>query len=195
MAENNRQVPPGDPSEPPRAPRPRPQYGELAPEGWSWNPQQDEQGPAAEVHSRAQQPVSPLAARPQPAISTGRAGGAPGWDRPLTLGLLVLGLLATFFAVSVLNALPQAVQMLYTQEDLGTYTPGASVTGLIIGGSILEGVLWLATAAVSVLLLVRGRRAFYVPLIGGVVGVVVIFVFLSIALATDPTLLDFYGRP
>jgi hypothetical protein len=34
-----------------------------------------------------------------------------------------------------------------------------------------------------------------VPLIGGVVSFVAIFVFMSIVLTTDPTLLDFYSRP
>jgi len=109
--------------------------------------------------------------------------------------LLILGLLATFFSIGVLGALPDAVQMLYTQSNLGDYTPAAGVAGLITAGSIAEAVVWLASAATAILLLVRGKRAFYLPLIGAVVSFVVIFVFMSVILATDPTLLTFYSQP
>jgi hypothetical protein len=117
------------------------------------------------------------------------------WDRPVTLGLLILGIFGTFFAISIFTALPEAVQMLYTQQGLGTYEPAAPVAGILTGGIITQVIVWLATAAVSIFLLVRGRRAFYVPLIGGVASFVVIFVFMSIVLGSDPTLLDFYSRP
>jgi hypothetical protein len=113
----------------------------------------------------------------------------------VTLGLLILGIFGTYFAISILGALPEAVQMLYTQQGLGTYEPPASVAGILTGGSIAQVVVWLATAAAAILLLVRGRRAFYVPLIGAVASFVVIFVFMSIVLGSDPTLLDFYNRP
>jgi hypothetical protein len=86
------------------------------------------------------------------------------------------------------------MQMLYTQEGLGSYEPAASVAGLMTAGIITQVVLWIATAAVSILLLVRRRRAFYIPLIGGVLSVLAIFVFLAFILTTDPTLLDFYGQ-
>ncbi|MGO4690910.1 DUF6264 family protein [Glaciibacter sp. 2TAF33] len=189
---------------PPEDRRPRPKYGELAPEGWNWKP------PADPRHNGLQ-PTSPSTGQPtgpqppQPAqhplqrgiVQPGQFGerGAPGWDRPVTVGLLIFGLLGTFFTVSVLNALPQAVQMLYTQDGLGTYEPAASVGALITGGIVVQALVWLATAAISILLVVRRRRAFYVPLIGGVVAFVAIFVFMAIILASDPTLLEFYGRP
>lgn len=184
---------------PPEDRRPRPKYGELAPEGWEWKP------PADPREQAAQQPdQQPVTGQPAPAhplqrgiVRPGQFGerGVPVWDRPITLGLLIFGLLGTFFTVSVLNALPQAVQMLYTQDKLGTYEPAASVGALIAAGIVVEALIWLATAIVSILLVVRKRRAFYVPLIGGVASFVTIFVFMSIVLASDPTLLEFYGRP
>jgi hypothetical protein len=189
---------------PPEDRRSRPKYGELAPEGWSWKPPAD---PRDEVRQQApgqpprQQPAIGQPAAPHPLqrgiVAPGQFGerGLPAWDRPVTFGLLFLGLLGTFFTVSVLNALPQAVQMLYTQDGLGTYEPGASVGALITAGIAVQALIWLATAAVSILLVTRRRRAFYVPLIGGVAAFVAIFVFMSIVLASDPTLLEFYGRP
>lgn len=194
----------------PKDPRPRPQYGELAPEGWTWTPPQEPAAPAAPA---AQDPAAPNQAQqsqstPQsapvhyaaqqygapftPAQQTKRA--APMWDRPVTLALMVFGLFGTFFTIAVLNAIPDAMQMLYTQEGLGSYEPAASVAGLTTAGIITQVVLWIAMAAVSVLVLVRRRRAFYIPLIGGVLSVLAIFVFLAFILTTDPTLLDFYSQ-
>jgi hypothetical protein len=179
MAENPLSTPAGTP---PEDSRPRPRYGELAPEGWAWSPAPDASSPA----------LTPSEA---PANSGRPTGGVPAWDRPVTLGLLVFGLLATFFAVGSLNALPEAVQMLYSQQNLGTYTPARSVAALILAGGITEALVWLAAAAGSILLLTRGKRAFYLPLIGAVVSFVVIFVFMTVVLATDPTLLNFYSQP
>ncbi len=190
MAENVASGPAGTP---PEDRRPRPQYGELAPEGWTWKPPQDDQVPAAP--SAVPAPPAPPAQPAPLSAAAGRTAGVPTWDRPVTFGLLILGLLATFFAVSVLNALPMAVQTLYTQSNLGTYRPDPSVASLITAGCIAEAVVWLLTAAGAILLLVRGKRAFYLPLIGAVVSFVVIFLFMSIILTTDPTLLDFYSRP
>ncbi|WP_022886708.1 DUF6264 family protein [Glaciibacter superstes] len=171
--------------------RPRPKYGELAPEGWTWKPPKDAAPPQVPTPS-----TPPPAPRQSPAGTAKRQpGSVPSWDRPLTLGLLVFGLFGAFFAVSLLGAVPDAVQVLYTQQDLGDYTPHPSVSGLITAGGITQTVIWLVTAAVSILLLVRGKRAFYVPLLGGVISFVVIFVFLTIVLATDPTLIDFYSQP
>lgn len=169
------------PGTPPEDRRPRPQFGELAPEGWSWQPPEQEHP--------AQHPP-PSAAGPPPAPR-----GVPRWDRPVTLILLILGLLGATFAASVLIALPDAVQLLYTQQNLGTYVPAASVAPLLTLGMVLQGLIWLATAGVSVWFLVRGRRAFYVPLIGAAVSLVALFVVMSLALSSDPTLLDFYSRP
>lgn len=164
------------PGTPPEDSRPRPRYGELAPAGWSWTP--------------PEQPAPP----PPPAPERGGAG-VPRWDLPVTVSLLILGLLGATFAAAVLIALPDAVQLLYTQQNLGTYVPAASVGPLITIGGVLQAATWLATAAVSVRLLVRGRRAFYVPLVGAAVSLVALFVVMSLALSTDPTLLDYYSRP
>jgi hypothetical protein len=190
---------------PPEDRRTRPKYGELAPEGWNWKPPADPREEAAQQTPQGQRPRQQDAAvRPAPPhplhrgiVVPGQFGerGVPTWDRPVTLGLLIFGLLGTFLTVSVLNALPQAVQTLYSQYGLGTYRPGASVGVLITAGIAVQALIWLVTAAVSFLLVARRRRAFYVPLIGGVAAFVAIFVFMSIVLASDPTLLEFYGRP
>jgi len=45
------------------------------------------------------------------------------------------------------------------------------------------------------MLLIRSRRAFYVPLVGGVVAFVAVFAIMMIIVLNDSTLLDYYGRP
>ena len=168
------------PGTPPEDRRPRPQFGELAPEGWSWRPPQPEQSDG--------NPPPPAPPLPVPS-------GVPRWDRPVTMTLLILGLLGATFAASVLIALPDAVQLLYTQQNLGTYVPAASVGPLLTLGMVLQGLIWLVTAGISVWLLVRGRRAFWVPLVGAAVSLVALFVVMSLAITSDPTLLDYYSRP
>ena len=174
------------PERPLRDPRPQPRYGELAPEGWSWDPGiTSPRSPTGEPNSSPT--LGTLTGPSKPAV--------PVWDRRVTLGLLALGLAATFLSIGVLNALPDAIQMLYTQSHLGTYVPDSSVAGLVAAGGITEAILWLLTAAASILLLTRGKRAFYIPLIGAVIAFVVIFAFMMVVVTTDPTLINFYSQP
>ncbi|TFB64446.1 hypothetical protein E3N86_03475 [Cryobacterium sp. Hz7] len=118
----------------------------------------------------------------------------------MTLSLLVLGLLSTFFAVSMLTMITESIQLLHTQLDLAAYEPDPSAAGLVTAGIIGVSLVWLATAAGVILLLVRGKRAFYVPLIGVVLSAFVFIAFTTAVLATDPTLLndpnlmDVYGQ-
>jgi hypothetical protein len=109
--------------------------------------------------------------------------------------LLVVGLLGTFFTVSVLASLPEALQMLYTQADLGTYTADSSVGTIITAGSIGQAVIWLAAAVGAVLLTLKNRRAFYIPLIGGVAAFVLVTTVIAVVLAGDAPLLDYFSRP
>lgn len=225
---------------PPVDHRPRPQYGELAPEGWVWKPPADAQAPtsdasAVSTDSAPGTPVKPVKslkpAKPaKPAKPTGAstnpkarkdsrtvpfkpiqstappAAGqtvpnssfvrpVPTWDRYVTILLLVVGLLATFTAVSSFSQAPTAMQQLYTAQELGTYEAPAYVSAILLSGSMLEGLIWAATTAFSVSLLVRGKRAFHLPIIGGVVSGVVLFAFMIVVLVTDPNVLSVYSRP
>lgn len=199
MSENPDSVPP-----PVNDPRPRPQYGELAPEGWTWQPppEKDRVDPAsaplagagAGTPPRADQPIVPAIPYQQGQPHQPVKRIAPRWDRPLTIGLLAFGLLATLYGAFALGTLPSAMQLIYTQQDLGTYTPGASIGPLISTGAIAVVFVWLATAAVSVRLLLRRRRAFYVPIIGGAVSTVALFAFILAAMLGDPTLINFLSQ-
>ncbi|MFO7689867.1 MAG: DUF6264 family protein [Cryobacterium sp.] len=171
---------------PPADRRPRPQFGELAPEGWTWEP------PVTPAAGGAPPPAEAAPAI-EPAIEpAGRT--VPGWDRPVTLSLLIFGLMATLTTIAMFIGIPDALQSVYTQQGLGTYEPAASVPGLLLAGSVSAGLLWALTLTAAIMLLVRARRAFYVPIIGGVLGVIVTLAVMAVILATDPTLLNFYGQ-
>ncbi|TFD04581.1 MULTISPECIES: DUF6264 family protein [unclassified Cryobacterium] len=190
MTDNPDSVPP-----PAKDPRPRPQYGELAPEGWTWQPPQDtnrvDPAPSPTAGAGAGTP-SPNNQQAPAAVAGPRT--VPGWDRPWTIGLLAFGLLANVYGVFSLGGFPVAMQMFYTQEGLGTYDPAASIGAITTSGAIVLIFVWLAAAAISVRLLLRHRRAFYVPIVGGAVSLVVLFAFTVAALSIDTTLIEFLSR-
>jgi hypothetical protein len=208
--------------------RPRPKYGELAPEGWVWHPPADanrldtshptaepdrygEHGDAAQqdaAHRDAAQrgaiPVhrdarAPYADRPgfasqhQQSPSTQLRSDAPRWNMIVTVVLIVFGLFGATNSISGLLSLPSAMQLMHLNQNLGDYTPAASVQGTLIAGAVVIGLLWVISTALSVWLLVKRRMAFYIPLIAGVVALIALLGFMSAVLLTDPVLIDFYS--
>lgn len=190
--------------------RPRPRYGELAPEGWQWRPPAD----ADRLDTSRPAPSDPTETPDAPAgLPTQHQPGrhfsadetdpdaappqlrrsAPRWNLGWTIGLLILGFLGMSYSIGTLNALPSAIQLLHTNQGLGDYTPAPSVAGILTAGSITMGVIWIASATITTLLLVRRRLSFYVPLIAGVIAFVAVIVFFSFVLSTDPALIDFYS--
>jgi hypothetical protein len=135
-------------------PRPRPQYGEYAPPGWvSPNPDAAPPPPAPAV----------IPALPRPPRA---------WDRPLTLGLLVLGFFGMLFGVyggtNLQLVLEQAGAIQGLTVDLPAWTGTAG--WLIVVSHVL---LYAIAVTVGVNLLRRGRLAFWVPLAAGVVAAIV----------------------
>lgn len=182
-------------------PRPRPQYVELAPEGWKWVPPADAPNPdgvhpgdnaPAEHKAHAAHQTHPL--RQQHPVAGGGARTPPPWDRLITLLLLVLGLVGLITSFGILAALPQSIQLLYSQNDLGDYTAAASVSGIILTGQVCLALILVGAAVWSLLRLRRKRVAFVIPLVSGVLAAVVLFAFIAIVLYQDPTLLNFYGK-
>ena len=167
--------------------RPRPQYGEYAPEGWTWQP------PAGEHTS------DPAPQLPEPPVAASVAGrpDRPA-DRIVTILLLVLGVFGVFTTIATLQALPeqlpraiqQAAEMLGTSGATLDYTPGPEVPGLLLAGSIAQIVLWLLIAWWSVARLRARRLAFWVPLIGGAVSFVLLYAVMFIVVMSDPALMD-----
>jgi hypothetical protein len=183
------------PATPPAPPdeRPRPQYGEYAPEGWTWTPP-----PGETTSDPAPQMATPPAPR-APHTPTAHAVAAASArehrpvrpaDRAVTILLLVIGVLGAWLSIGVLQALPESMQLLHTQEGIDPYTPGPEIPGLILIGSILQVVIWVVAAAGSIALLRARRPSFWLPLAAGVLAAIALFVCTAIALSGDPALID-----
>ncbi|WP_345764042.1 DUF6264 family protein [Diaminobutyricibacter sp. McL0608] len=178
--------------------RPRPKFGELAPEGWVWHPPKDADRldtahPAPEAH--AAHPSAPTRSHEEELLA--QAAGehpVPTWNQPVTILLLIVGIIGMFLSIGTIASTPASIQHLYANEGLGAYKPAASVSMIMLAGEISMVGIWLLSAVLSVFRLTRHRLAFYIPILGGVLAFIGLFVCLTAIIASDPTLLDFYSR-
>jgi hypothetical protein len=130
---------------------------------------------------------SPGASAPGPLIN-----GRPRrlWDAVLTIVLLGLGV------ISVTTSIPQYADFANTLSGVvsdagyGDYTNTSLASNIGIAINVTQIVLFLATAAVSVMMVRRNRLAFYIPLIGAVLFFIVLAVLLVIALTGDPSVMS-----
>ncbi|MFC6354982.1 DUF6264 family protein [Luethyella okanaganae] len=190
---------PAEPSEPAEATgdqRPRPRFGELAPEGWAWRPPVDPTTAGGSgVAGRPSPPPGPSSS-----LKTSLPDGfrkpreIPRWDARLTIVLMVIGLFGLTLAISTQAALPEAIGLLHTQEGLDDYTPTAAVDGIIVAGGIAQAALWVGSVAASITLMLRRKRAFWVPLTAGVLSMIVLLIVAGFVAGTDPALIDFYSN-
>jgi hypothetical protein len=178
------QNPGDDGATPPRRDeRPRPQYGEYAPEGWTWQP------PAGERTSDPAPQMATPAAR-APAAGAAGAAGRPV-DRIITVVLLALAVLGALNSVLSLQQLAPQVQLVYDQQGIGDFTPPAWLPTLALIGTIAQLALLAVTLVWSVRRLRAGRLAFWVPIAGGAASVIVMMVLVSIVFLNDPTFLSY----
>jgi hypothetical protein len=165
--------------------RPRPQYGEYAtPEEQRARIQRPEVTESLDA-GVAPQPVAEPA--PTPAAPASGPRG-PLWDRVLTFGLLVYGLVSTISTIVQLLDFPA-----YAETAAGILgVPDASYTNLTAGyvwgaaAALVYGIGWLATALLTWRRLRRGRIAFWIPLVGFVVTALIAGICVTIALVGDP---------
>jgi hypothetical protein len=186
--------------------RPKPKYGELAPEGWVWKPPTEatpDEQPDATGQTRASGSSSWPAPRTPPvgaAVPPPLAGAGPGarsgqGDRIATIVLLVLGVLGTFNMITSLLTLPDVMQELMQFYGVsGTYTGADTARTAGIAGAALVVPIYLITALISLRRLQAKKLAFFVPLIGAVVAFAVNTVVVLIALQADPAMFDAITR-
>lgn len=177
--------------------RPRPRYGEYAPEGWDWQP------PADDRNAPAPAPVPQAAAGPgttNPAPYGSAAPAAPGvrsGDRAWTIALLVLGAVGAIYNSVAMISMPgtalQSAQV--SAEMLGTtpptsFTPGPGVTAVIAIGVAAQIALWIGALLWSRARLRVGARSWWIPLVAGVVAFVVVMIVGLFVLTSDPALFE-----
>jgi len=198
------------PATPPRNERPRPRYGEYAPEGWTWTPPAKDPysgtsslDPDAEADAGAPGADAARAANTWGEVSRGAPGPAGAVaparpaDRGWTIALLVLGALGAIYNCLVIVSFPSNVleSAKLTAEMLGTpapteFTPGPGVPVAIAIGVMAQLVLWLGAFIWSRSRMRAGATSWWIPLIAGVVAFIVMLIVSMVVLASDPALLE-----
>jgi hypothetical protein len=163
--------------------RPAPQYGEYA------TPEEVAalRGvPDASAPERSEPGPSPVAP------SDGRSR-ARRWDRPITVALIAFGVLnlVQYFSAYVDFEGFLEVATKGTAAESIDFTEAARIGGLVLFLVCL--VIVVGSTAVAVLLLRRGRLAFWVPLVAGVLTVLAWFVAILVIVLQTPGALPLTG--
>lgn len=180
--------------------RSRPQYGEYATpeEQRARIAQPDATGAlAAGVHPTAD--AAPLAPA-VPAAHAPRTAPAPvtGWrlaDRFVTLGLLAYGLFNVIFTAPRLfdfAGFANEYLALLGVDASFSNVDAARVWGPIAGVVYVAG--WVGTALLAWWRLRRGGVAFWIPLVGAVVTILLVAACLTVPLSGDPAFVEFVER-
>ncbi|WP_382304911.1 DUF6264 family protein [Herbiconiux sp. UC225_62] len=179
--------------------RPKPKYGELAPEGWVWKPPQPavpdaDESASATPATAPSAPASASAGRPPGAP----ASGAPEAQRPIATGdlivtsvLLVIGLITTINSISSLLELPSIIQQVLDIQKLDvtyTATTAASLLGTI--GAVVLALIYAAAVWLSVKALRARRRAYFIPIACAILSFMALFFVLMLAFFADGALIN-----
>jgi len=192
----------------PSAPRPRPQFGELA------TPEEQraaiavpidaaaaESVPVADVPAKKDVPET-LAEQKQSRAKQTRAEqkeNAEGvvrapLDRFASWALLGVGLFNILTTSSALIDLPAAITQFFAADGLDPYGPVAAGRALGIGALIVNVALWILTLVVVQRRVNAGRTSWWIPIVAGVVANVILLVCVGAAMMIDPSVLDYIQR-
>lgn len=168
----------------PDDPRPAPLYGEYA------TPEQQRAAirlPLPEPDPRAPEPVDT-------APVTSRARGSRA-DRIITIALLAYGFITVVAAIPQLldfTAFMDAwIEVAGVDAEFTNVAQGAR-WGLIAAAVFAVG--WVATASASVIMLRRGRAAWWIPLAGAIVTFIIASMCLSVPMLGDPAIVEHFAR-
>jgi hypothetical protein len=179
----------------PRDERPRPQYGEYAPEGWSWQPPAEADAPGGTPPAPAPEPAPAPALKSAPPAdgdaeaSTRRT--APMWDRLVTIALLVLGAFGAWDSARSMQQLGQQIQTTYTMLGIGDFTAPEWLATLSVAGIITQLALYAVVLGLTILRMRARRIAFWIPLAGGALSIIITVALMAVVVFSDPTYLDF----
>lgn len=167
----------------------RPQYGEYAtPEEQRARIRQPDVSEAlASGDAGRTEVAAPAAGVATKASDPAAQARGPLTDRILTIGMLVYGL---FNVVTTIPAFvdygayaKKILEMLGTDATLSDPAAGRPWG---IAAAIVLAVGWFATAGLSWLAYSRGRRTWWIPLVGGIVFTFVAALLMTIPLLSDP---------
>ncbi|MFF2271167.1 DUF6264 family protein [Agromyces sp. NPDC058136] len=199
--------PPAGPAAPPADERPRPRYGEYAPEGWTWQPPVDPnaastpdagaQAGAASAGAYGAGVAGPLAPNSALPGTTTRPA-----DRAWTVALLVFGAMGAVYNVLSIIGLPSSVieSLKLSASMLGTtppteFTPGPAVPVAVAVGVIAQLALWVGALLWSRARMRAGASSWWIPLLAGVAAFIVVMIVASVVLTSDPAIVEFLQTP
>ncbi|WP_200948623.1 DUF6264 family protein [Microbacterium sp. Root61] len=195
-------------------PRPRPQYGEYAtPEEQRARIQYPDASYAIET-GQAPDPVARAAAAEQ--LAAGRPSPAPDWiplpphvdaaaktnpgrrrvDLIIALALLGYGLVNVILTIVQILDFPAFAQQFMSISGIdGEFTNTAA--GQLWGGiaAVVFAVGWLVTALFVYLRARRGKRVWWIPIVGAAVTFILFTVCVTVPLMGDPVIFSFFSTP
>lgn len=187
--------------------RPQPAYGEYAtPEqvararGMSLDEYERHLAEIARPLPAAKQPdaasVTPSeaspAAAPRPTAEEKAAAPAakPSASRPgnrfVTIALLAFGLACSLITIPSLLALGDGVAGAFAAQGLDPFTSWSAARVIGVIAVVVQLLLWLATLALSLAALRRGRTSWWIPLVGGALAVLIVSALWLVAIFIDP---------
>ncbi|WP_067198103.1 DUF6264 family protein [Microbacterium sp. XT11] len=169
----------------------RPQYGELA------TPEEQRLAaglPPLPDPAAAAAPPAPAAAAGVPHAPGGKAGPNRA-DRLVTIGLLAYGLVSVVLTgiayLDLPSVMDQNMKLLGIEGEFTNYTQGR-IWGTV--AAIVLALGWCVTAAVSVRRLRRRRIAWWVPLVGAAVTMLLVSFCVAVPMMGDPAFVAFVDR-
>ena len=177
--------------------RPRPQYGEYA------TPQEQAKiiaeslPPVSSLLVPHVTPTSPKVPDAVTRVSTPEPS-APRrprrWDFILSAALLGYATINVIAQLVARDTLAAVAKQFFISQGIGDYTPTALAASLGNALNVITLALFLLTVLVTVWTLRRGRVAFWVPIAGGALAIIVAIVFVVILLQADPAFTAYLDR-
>lgn len=175
--------------------RPRPQFGEYATPEEQRNaikvPLDDAESIPVESQESTSSHISVQGGRD--AVATAPAAG-PSGDRIATMILLGVGLMTVVLSASALIDLPTAIRTTFVQLDVGTYSTESLGAAMGWTALLVQAALWITALWLSLRTLRAGRKAWWIPLVFGVVANVVMFGCIAVAMTGDPAFGEYVNR-
>ena len=108
----------------------------------------------------------------------------------LTAILLGIGIISVTSSIPQYGNFQSTLDLALAQFGYTGYSQPELAASVGIALNIAQIVLYVAGAAVALLMVRRNRLAFIYPLIAGVLFVILAFVLLGVVFAADPALMD-----
>ncbi|RFA14077.1 hypothetical protein B7R22_10695 [Subtercola boreus] len=191
--------------------RPKPKYGELAPEGWEWKPPAPPASadvPVPAAGSAAPSPYGgsslPPAGQPRPYSPLNGQDAAPKYgaaasgsprrlntaDVVATGVLLFFGILLSASMVPALFDFNTVLGQAAAMQGYGSFTASSAAQTVGTAAGVVTVILNLASIILSVRRVQRRRIAFFIPLIFGAVTFAVWIGAITFAFFSDPSFLN-----